>query len=137
MWKRAAVAGCRLPSSGSCDGCGREGDAHDGERDRLEIVYCAESGFRSFAAGLAKRIERRFGLVADLVEGHDGIWEVRMNGRIVHSIEGPAAPWFPATGSSGKSPGAGHPGCAARFPSTAGASREPPPPEGIPKGREK
>ena len=56
-----------------------------GEGDRLEIIYCAESGFRSFAAGLAERIERRFGLVADLVEGHDGIWEVRMNGRVVHS----------------------------------------------------
>jgi predicted Rdx family selenoprotein len=55
------------------------------ERDRLEIIYCVESGFLPFAAGLAKRIERKLGLTADLVEGHDGIWEVRLNGRIVHS----------------------------------------------------
>ena len=31
------------------------------------------------------RIEKKFGLKADLVEGHDGIYEVRLNGRIVHS----------------------------------------------------
>jgi len=53
--------------------------------DILEIIYCAESGFFAHAAGLAKRIERKFNIRANLVEGHDGIWEVRMNRRIVHS----------------------------------------------------
>lgn len=54
-------------------------------RDVLKIIYCAESGFFARATGLAKRIERMFGIRASLEEGHDGIYEVRMNGRIVHS----------------------------------------------------
>lgn len=108
------------------------------ERDRLEIIYCAESGFRSFAAGLAQRIERRFGLVADLVEGHDGIWEVRMNGRIVHSNR--RACGSMVSGDRILREIARRRSAPAALPvsrGTAGASREPPPAEGVPKGRRK
>jgi len=109
-----------------------------GEGDRLEIIYCAESGFRSFAAGLAERIERRFGLVADLVEGHDGIWEVRMNGRVVHSNR--RACGAMVSGDRILREIARRRSAPAALPvsrSAAGASREHPPPEGIPKGRGK
>ncbi len=115
-----------------------KGTPMTGERDRLEIIYCAESGFRSFAAGLAKRIERRFGLVADLVEGHDGIWEVRMNGRIVQSNR--RACGSMVSGDRILREIARRRAAPAALPvsrSTAGTSREPPPPEGIPKRREK
>jgi predicted Rdx family selenoprotein len=37
------------------------------------------------AAGLAAAIESSFGMTAELVEGHDGIYEVTLDGELVYS----------------------------------------------------
>jgi len=37
------------------------------------------------AAGLAAAIKKKFGLQAELVAGHDGIYEIGVNGRLVYS----------------------------------------------------
>jgi hypothetical protein len=37
------------------------------------------------AAGLATAIENKFGLKAELIQGHDGIYEIAVNGKLVYS----------------------------------------------------
>jgi hypothetical protein len=44
------------------------------------------------AASMAAAIENKFGLRAELVEGHDGIYEIAVNGRLVYSNQACAHP---------------------------------------------
>ena len=37
------------------------------------------------ATGLAATIEQKFGLHAELIQGHDGIYEITVNNRLVYS----------------------------------------------------
>lgn len=39
------------------------------------------------AAGLAAAIKNKFGLQADLIQGHDGIYEIMVNETLVYSNE--------------------------------------------------
>ena len=55
---------------------------------KVEIIYCVEWGFLPLASGLAASIQDKFGIVADLIEGHNGIYEVAVNGNVIYSNKG-------------------------------------------------
>ena len=50
----------------------------------IEITYCVESGFVDMATSLAAAINDRLGIAAKLKEGHGGIFEVAINGKLLH-----------------------------------------------------
>ena len=56
----------------------------------IQITYCGECGLRPLAEGLAKAIAGRFGVTADLVEGHGGIYQVTVGGGIVATNRTPS-----------------------------------------------
>lgn len=51
----------------------------------VTIKYCSECGFLSSAASLAADIEKALGIQTHLLEGHGGIFEVSLNGKLMFS----------------------------------------------------
>lgn len=52
---------------------------------RLKIIYCVECNLEPEARRLATAIKNRFGLEAILKEGHDGIFEIRMDDHVIYN----------------------------------------------------
>lgn len=52
---------------------------------RIEIIYCVECNLGSEARRLATAIKNRFGLEAILEEGHDGIFEIRIDNHVMYN----------------------------------------------------
>lgn len=51
------------------------------ERSDIQITYCREWGFLNLATSMAAAIESNFGQKVQLIEGHNGVFTVNVNGR--------------------------------------------------------
>ena len=60
--------------------------------DVIEITYCAESGFLTNAASLVEGIKQKISAEVVLIEGHAGIYEVVLNGKIIYTNAGVCGP---------------------------------------------
>jgi selT/selW/selH-like putative selenoprotein len=57
----------------------------DNTQKNIEIIYCTECGLLEDAMNLATIIERGFSIPVNLKEGHAGIFEISMNGKVIYN----------------------------------------------------
>lgn len=57
----------------------------------IQITYCSECGLLEDAMNLAAVIERGFGIPVNLKEGHAGIFEINMNGKVIYNNDNSAS----------------------------------------------
>ena len=51
----------------------------------IEIIYCQEWDFLPQASSLAAAIEGRYGIKSELIKGGNGIFTVKINGKIAYN----------------------------------------------------
>jgi selT/selW/selH-like putative selenoprotein len=51
----------------------------------VRITYCSECGLLEDALNLMNFIQSGFGVPVELIEGHAGIFEISMNGKVIYS----------------------------------------------------
>ena len=52
---------------------------------KLNITYCTECDYLPLATALAEKIKDKFGLKAELTEGHDGIYAISLNEQTLYN----------------------------------------------------
>ena len=52
---------------------------------RIEIHYCQDWNYEANAASLAEKLQDDFGVEAKLIPGHNGIFDIIVNGKVVFS----------------------------------------------------
>ena len=52
---------------------------------QIRITYCLECNYLPRATSLAAELKQRFGVDAELIVGHEGIFDVEVDGRKVFS----------------------------------------------------
>jgi len=61
----------------------------------IQITYCVEWGFLTKATSLVAAIESAFNINATLIEGHNGIYQVSVNNKVMYSNQGQCSQGFP------------------------------------------
>jgi len=51
----------------------------------VQITYCVEWGYLKRASGLGAEIEKEFLVKVNLIDGHEGIFEVAINDHVIYS----------------------------------------------------
>jgi predicted Rdx family selenoprotein len=51
----------------------------------IQITYCSECGMVEDALNFMTLIQSGFGIPVELKEGHNGIFEISMNGKVVYN----------------------------------------------------
>jgi selT/selW/selH-like putative selenoprotein len=51
----------------------------------IQITYCSECGLLEDALNLMNFIQSGFGIPVELKEGHGGIFEISMNGKVIYN----------------------------------------------------
>jgi selT/selW/selH-like putative selenoprotein len=51
----------------------------------IQITYCSECGLLEDALNLMNFIQSGFGIPVELKEGHNGIFEISMNGKVIYN----------------------------------------------------
>ncbi|OGO00439.1 MAG: hypothetical protein A2Y59_06240 [Chloroflexi bacterium RBG_13_52_14] len=53
------------------------------KKPSIQITYCVESGFFDKASSMAAEIKDKLGITAKLKQGHGGIFEVAIDGKVL------------------------------------------------------
>jgi predicted Rdx family selenoprotein len=57
----------------------------DNTQKTIKITYCSECGLLADALNLMNLIQSGFGIPVELKEGHAGIFEINMNGKVIYN----------------------------------------------------